>query len=65
MQLTVAGIKARIARLDRLARGLAKEVALQRGTEDVLLFREPGSTCEPFRRRWPGRRRPGWHRSGR
>jgi hypothetical protein len=26
--------------LDRLARGLTKEVGLQRGAEDVLLFRE-------------------------
>jgi hypothetical protein len=33
-------LKARIGRLDRLARGLAKEVELQRGAEDVLLFRE-------------------------
>jgi len=40
MQLELADIKARIARLDQLARGLAKEVGLQRGAEDVLLFRE-------------------------
>ena len=40
MQLTLADLKGRIERLDRLARGLAKEVALQRGAEDVLLFRE-------------------------
>jgi hypothetical protein len=40
MQLTLADLKARIARLDKLARGLAKEVRLQRGAEDVLLFRE-------------------------
>jgi hypothetical protein len=40
MQLELADIKARIARLDHLARGLAKEVGLQRGAEDVLLFRE-------------------------
>jgi hypothetical protein len=40
MQLELADIKARIARLDRLARGLAEEVGLQRGAEDVLLFRE-------------------------
>ena len=40
MQLTLADIKARIERLDRLARGLAKEVALQKGAEDVLRFRE-------------------------
>jgi hypothetical protein len=37
MQLTVADLKGRIAWLDR---GLAKEVGLQRGAEDVLLFRE-------------------------
>jgi hypothetical protein len=40
MQLTVADIKRRIERLDRLARGLAREVELQRGAEDALLFRE-------------------------
>ena len=40
MQLDLADIKARIARLDQLARGLAKEVGLQRGADDVLLFRE-------------------------
>jgi hypothetical protein len=40
MQLTLADIKARIERLDRLARGLAREVELQRGAEDRLLFRE-------------------------
>ena len=40
MQLELADLKARIERLDRLARGLAREVGLQRGAEDVLLFRE-------------------------
>ena len=40
MQLTLADLKARIARLDRLARGLGKEVVLQRGADDVLLYRE-------------------------
>jgi hypothetical protein len=40
MQLTPGDLKARIARLDRLARGLAREVGLQKGAEDVLLFRE-------------------------
>jgi hypothetical protein len=40
MQLELADIKARVARLDRLARGLAREVGLQKGAEDVLLFRE-------------------------
>jgi hypothetical protein len=40
MQLELPDIKARIVRLDRLARGLAKEVGTQRGAEDVLLFRE-------------------------
>jgi hypothetical protein len=40
MQLELPDIKARVERLDRLARGLAKEVALQKGAEDVLLFRE-------------------------
>ena len=33
-------VKARIERLHRLARGLAEEVRLQKGAEDVLLFRE-------------------------
>jgi hypothetical protein len=40
MQLELRDLKARIERLDRLARGLAKEVGLQRGAEDVLLFQE-------------------------
>jgi hypothetical protein len=40
MPLTLAGLKKRIRRLDRLARGLAKEMGPQRGAEDVLLFRE-------------------------
>jgi hypothetical protein len=40
MQLTLADMKARITRLERLAKGLAREVELQRGVEDVLLFRE-------------------------
>jgi hypothetical protein len=40
MHLELPDIKARIARLDELARGLAREVGLQKGAEDVLLFRE-------------------------
>jgi hypothetical protein len=40
MQLELRDLKARIERLDRLARGLAREVGMQRGAEDVLLFRE-------------------------
>jgi hypothetical protein len=40
MQLELRDLKARIARLDQLARGLAKEIGLQKGAEDVLMFRE-------------------------
>src|SRR5579871_4411194 len=40
MQLELKDVKARVERLDQLARGLAREVAQQRGAEDVLLFRE-------------------------
>jgi hypothetical protein len=40
MQLTLADLKARIARLGRPERGFAREVAPQRGAEDQLLFRE-------------------------
>ena len=40
MQLALKDVKARIERLDRLARGLAREVAQQKGAEDLLLFRE-------------------------
>ena len=40
MQLTLADLKGRIERLERLARGMAEEVRLQKGAEDVLLFRE-------------------------
>jgi hypothetical protein len=35
-----ADIKARVARLDELSRGLVKEGMLQRGVQDVLLYRE-------------------------
>jgi hypothetical protein len=38
--LQVADLKRRIARLDRLARGLAKEVGLWQGGNDPLLFAE-------------------------
>lgn len=40
MQLGLADLKARIVRLEQLARGLGREVALQRGAEDLLLARE-------------------------
>jgi hypothetical protein len=40
MQLELPDIKAGIERLDHLARGLAREVGLQKGADDVLLFRE-------------------------
>jgi hypothetical protein len=40
MQLELPDIKARIERLGLLARGLAKEVGLQKSADDVLLFRE-------------------------
>jgi hypothetical protein len=40
MQLELRDLKARIERLDRLARGLAKEVGLQREDDGLLLFRE-------------------------
>jgi hypothetical protein len=40
MQLQVRDLTARIARLEELAKGLAKEVGLQRGDDGVLLARE-------------------------
>jgi hypothetical protein len=40
MQVTLADLKGRITRLERLARGLAREVELRRGAEDLLLSRE-------------------------
>jgi hypothetical protein len=40
MQLTLTDLKARIVRLGRLERGFAREIGLQRGAEDELLFRE-------------------------
>jgi hypothetical protein len=40
VQLQVRDLKGRITRLERLAEGMAKEVALWRGVEDVLLSRE-------------------------
>ena len=60
MQLTPADQKARIARLDELARGLAAEVGQQKGAEDVLLFRERRQYLRPVRTPWPAPRRPGW-----
>jgi hypothetical protein len=36
----LANLNWRIQRLERLARGLAKEVALWRGIDDLLLFGE-------------------------
>jgi hypothetical protein len=40
MQLALAGIKGRVARLERLAVGLDREADLQRGAVDLLLYRE-------------------------
>jgi hypothetical protein len=57
MQLTLADLKGRIARLERLAPGLAWEVDRQRGAADLLLFRERKQTvkrrtrCRPTLRR--------------
>jgi hypothetical protein len=39
-QRTLADIKARITRLEQLARGLAREVTLQKEDDGPLLFRE-------------------------
>ena len=58
MQLTVVDLKARIARLERLERGFAREVALQRGAEDQLLFRGAEAVPQGHPGR-PGRRRGG------
>ena len=44
MQLTLAALKARIERLDRLARGLAREVGLQRGAQRRAVVPLPPST---------------------
>jgi hypothetical protein len=40
VQLQLRDLRGRIARLDRLARGLAKEVTMWRGGHDPLLFAE-------------------------
>jgi hypothetical protein len=40
MQLTLDDLKGRIARVDRLAHGMAKEVALWKGGNDPLRFAE-------------------------
>jgi hypothetical protein len=40
MQMQVAALRGRVARLDRLAWGPAKEVGLWRGGNDPLLFAE-------------------------
>jgi hypothetical protein len=36
----LADMKRRVRRLDELSRGLAREGVLQRGVQDVLLYRE-------------------------
>jgi hypothetical protein len=40
MHLTVVDLKARITRLEQLTRGLAREVEIQSGAEDLLLAQE-------------------------
>jgi hypothetical protein len=40
MQLTVRDLRGRVTRLERLAMGLSREVLLQRGAQDILLYRE-------------------------
>jgi hypothetical protein len=39
-ELALDAIKARVERLDKLARGLAREVGLWKGAADPLLYRE-------------------------
>jgi hypothetical protein len=56
MPLTLADLKARVARLGRLEWGFAREVALQRGADDVLLFRRRKKCQAPAR---SGRGQPG------
>jgi hypothetical protein len=40
MQLQVRDLKGRVARLERPAKGLAREVGLHRDANDLLLYRE-------------------------
>ena len=40
MRLTVARLRARVARLERLSLGLGREALAQRGAVDVLLYAE-------------------------
>jgi hypothetical protein len=40
MQLRLRDLKGRVARLERLSMGLSREVVLQRGAQDILLYRE-------------------------
>jgi hypothetical protein len=64
MQLTLADLKGRIARLERMVKGLAREVDLQRGGEDLLLFRERkqylGGIQDALAGAEAARRRRGW-----
>jgi hypothetical protein len=61
--LQVRDLKARIARLEVLKEGLAKEADLQRGDDDVLLSRERRQYLvaiqEALAGGQTGRRRPG------
>ena len=49
MQLTVADLKRRVARLERLALGLAREAAPQEGAVDLLLYRERKQSLKAVR----------------
>jgi hypothetical protein len=54
MQLTVRDLTARIARLDRLVEGLAKEAGQHRGDDDVLLSRERKQYLTAFQKALAG-----------
>jgi hypothetical protein len=65
MQLELADIRRRVARLERLARGLAKEEVLVRGADDPLLYRERRQYLAAVRDALAGSRPPGWCWRGR
>jgi hypothetical protein len=65
MQLGMRDLKGRIARLDGLVRGLAKEVTLWKGGNDTLLYAERRMYMKAIQDAWPARRRrascwPAW-----
>jgi hypothetical protein len=64
--MTLHDLTARVRRLDKLSRGLAKEVVLWKECNDPLLYLERRAYLGDIQERWPAWRRHGscWPRPG-